>query len=449
MDQEYDVIVLGTGLTECVLSGLLSVEGYKVLHMDRNDYYGGDSASLNLVQLYQKFRPSVAAPPPALGSSREYCVDLIPKFMMACGNLVRILLHCHVTRYLDFRSIGGSFVLQGSRIHKVPCTTMEALSSGLMGFFEKRRLKKFLTYLAEYNDEVPKTQKGMNLRTTPMAQVFAHFGLCKDTIDFVGHALALHSTDAYLQQPAYATAEKCRLYQESLARYANSKSPYIYPLFGLGELPQAFARLSAIYGGIYMLRKPVEEILYDADGVVCGVRSEGEVARTKRVVGDPSYFPQKIRLTGAVIRCICILNHPLRNTNDESCQIVLPQSQINRQHDIYVSCVDSSFQVCPAGKFIVIVSTVVETNDPMSEIMPALALLGNVEERFAMVSSTYEPLADGARDQCFISNSYDASSHFETVSDNVHDLYRRITGKDLVLRMPTPEEMAREYAEYS
>lgn len=33
------------------MSGLLSVEGKKVLHMDRNDYYGGDSASLNLTQV--------------------------------------------------------------------------------------------------------------------------------------------------------------------------------------------------------------------------------------------------------------------------------------------------------------------------------------------------------------------------------------------------------------
>ena len=48
---EVQVIVLGTGLTECILSGLLSVEGKKVLHMDRNDYYGGDSASLNLEQV--------------------------------------------------------------------------------------------------------------------------------------------------------------------------------------------------------------------------------------------------------------------------------------------------------------------------------------------------------------------------------------------------------------
>jgi Rab GDP dissociation inhibitor len=51
MDEEYDVIVLGTGLKECILSGLLSVDRLKVLHMDRNDYYGGASASLTLNQV--------------------------------------------------------------------------------------------------------------------------------------------------------------------------------------------------------------------------------------------------------------------------------------------------------------------------------------------------------------------------------------------------------------
>lgn len=30
MDEEYDAIVLGTGLKECILSGLLSVDGLKV-----------------------------------------------------------------------------------------------------------------------------------------------------------------------------------------------------------------------------------------------------------------------------------------------------------------------------------------------------------------------------------------------------------------------------------
>lgn len=30
MDEEYDAIVLGTGLKECILSGMLSVSGKKV-----------------------------------------------------------------------------------------------------------------------------------------------------------------------------------------------------------------------------------------------------------------------------------------------------------------------------------------------------------------------------------------------------------------------------------
>ena len=38
-------------LQECILSGLLSVSGKKVLHMDRNKYYGGESASLTLDQV--------------------------------------------------------------------------------------------------------------------------------------------------------------------------------------------------------------------------------------------------------------------------------------------------------------------------------------------------------------------------------------------------------------
>lgn len=49
MDEEYDAIVLGTGLKECILSGMLSVSGKKVLHIDRNTYYGGDTGNWTLL----------------------------------------------------------------------------------------------------------------------------------------------------------------------------------------------------------------------------------------------------------------------------------------------------------------------------------------------------------------------------------------------------------------
>ena len=53
--EEWDAIVMGTGMKECLLSGLLSVAGKKVLHLDRNSYYGGASASLDISQLFTKF----------------------------------------------------------------------------------------------------------------------------------------------------------------------------------------------------------------------------------------------------------------------------------------------------------------------------------------------------------------------------------------------------------
>ena len=45
----------------------------------------------------------------------------------------------------------------------------------------------------------------------------------------------------------------------------------------------------------------------------------------------------------------------------------------------------------------------------------------------------YEPLADGTKDNIFISKSYDASSHFETTTDDVRDIYRRLAGEELVV----------------
>ena len=52
---------------------------------------------------------------------------------MAHGNLVKILLHTKVTRYLDFKAIDGSYVVKSQKVHKVPVTPKEALNSALMG----------------------------------------------------------------------------------------------------------------------------------------------------------------------------------------------------------------------------------------------------------------------------------------------------------------------------
>ncbi|KAL1922049.1 uncharacterized protein VTP21DRAFT_10691 [Calcarisporiella thermophila] len=429
MDEEYDVIVLGTGLTECILSGLLSTEGKKVLHMDRNDYYGGESASLKLAQFYRKFREK-EQPPSKFGRERDWSIDLIPKFMMANGELVKILVHTDVTRYLEFKQIEGSYVYRDGRISKVPATEMEALASPIMSLQEKQRAKKFFEFIQNWQDEDPSTHQGINLENTPMIEVYKKFGLESGTQDFIGHALALYLDDAYLNQPARETYDRILLYISSMERYG--KSPYIYPLYGLGELPQAFARLSAIYGGTYMLDKRVDEIVFDSNGKVQGVRSGQEIAKCKQIICDPSYAPNKVRKVGSQVRAICILKHPIPNTdNSNSMQLIIPQNQVGRQHDIYIACVSATHNVCPEGYYLAIVSTIAETSNPEKEIAPGLELLGPIEEKFIAVSPIEEPISNGKQDQLFISRSYDATSHFESVYSDVKDIYRRVTGQEL------------------
>lgn len=111
-------------------------------------------------QLYKKFK--VPDPDPSMGRDKEWNVDLIPKFFLACGEnfmfisccvicaiclhrcsvhkcnwvlfalgqLVKILVHTEVTRYVDFKAVEGSYVYKAGKVHKVPATEEDAHASG-------------------------------------------------------------------------------------------------------------------------------------------------------------------------------------------------------------------------------------------------------------------------------------------------------------------------------
>ena len=116
---------------------------------------------------------------------------------------------------------------------------------------------------------------GKPLSAVTTKQLFEYFGLDSNTQSFTGHAMALHTDDSYLEEPADATAEAIQLYVYSLERYG--KSPYIYPVYGLGGLPEGFSRLCAIHGGTFMLNKPVDEVLFDDVGRAWGIKTGNEV----------------------------------------------------------------------------------------------------------------------------------------------------------------------------
>ena len=452
MNTTYDVIVLGTGLKECMLAGLLAKfpkktpgeekkEGAKILQLDRNGYYGSDSASLNLTNLWKHFNKGEV--PKQYGENRDWNVDLIPKYIMANGSLVKLLLKTNVSQYLEWKAVDGTFVYQYDKggifskakgvIHKVPATAAEAMKSSLMGLLEKNRFRKFMTFIQDYDAKDPKTQNGL-LPDAKFSEFFKKYSLEPNTIDFVGHAVALYTNDDYLEKKAIVTIDKMQLYMNSFGRYGNS--PFIYPVWGLSGLAEGFSRLCALYGGTYMLNRDVDEILFDENGNFRGIKSQGEEAYGKILITEPSYVEKlkKVKPTGQVIRRICILNHTVPNTKDvDSCQIIIPQNQVNRKNDIFIAVLNSTHSVCKKGYYLAIISTMVETKDPKAELKPAMDIIGQPLEIFDKVSDIYEPIDTSFKDNIFITTSFDPQSHFENDTDNVIDIYQKITDTKLDL----------------
>ena len=113
--------------------------------------------------------------------------------------------------------------------------------------------------------------------------------------------------------------------------------------------------------------------------------------------------------------------------------------------------------------YVAIVSTVVETSTPERELEPALRLLGPILDkcvatlpcpapkltlgtscRFVSIDPLYAPASSGTRDNVYVTRSYDATSHFETVTDDVKDVWMRATRTPLELKKRETELEAAE-----
>lgn len=141
-----------------------------------------------------------------------------------------MIIHQNPTpSYLNFKAVDGSFVYKKGKIYKGLPQVLKLWNLHWWAFLKKRRARKFFIYVQDYEDDDPKSHEGLDLNKITARDLISKYGLEDDTIDFIGHALALHLDDSYLDQPAYDFVKRIRLYADSLARFQGG-SPYIYPL---------------------------------------------------------------------------------------------------------------------------------------------------------------------------------------------------------------------------
>lgn len=126
----------------------------------------------------------------------------------------------------------------------------------------------------------------------------------------------------------------------------------------MGEVPQAFCRLCAVFGGTYMLRQRIDGFVTSDNGSRCtGIVMGGKRVDASWVITTsacvPSTYPDATR-DNAVARAVVVTdgtvvpecgNHPVVT-------LCIPPNTAGNPHNVNAFCFSSDSSVCPSGKWV-------------------------------------------------------------------------------------------------
>lgn len=127
-----------------------------------------------------------------------------------------------------------------------------------MGLFEKRRCQTLFKFIQKFNKNDKNTHSGLEVHKLTFQELAKTYGIEPNTVDFLGHAIALYTDNTFINKNCIEVIEKIKLYIDSAGRFGDS--PFIYPIYGLSGIPEAFSRKSAVYGGVYMLNVTLKSL---------------------------------------------------------------------------------------------------------------------------------------------------------------------------------------------
>ncbi|XP_078480326.1 rab proteins geranylgeranyltransferase component A 2-like [Lampetra planeri] len=166
-------------------------------------------------------------------NGRRFNIDLAPNCLYARGSLVELLTKSQVSRYVEFKSITRLLTLLHGHVQQVPCSRADVFSSRLVSLAEKRLLMKLLE-LALHHEQ--RAHEYADFRDKPFGSFLAARQLTPNLRHFVVHSIAMTTEEVSTEEGLAAT----RRFLASLGRYGNT--PFLFPLYGSGELPQCFCR---------------------------------------------------------------------------------------------------------------------------------------------------------------------------------------------------------------
>ncbi|XP_064015029.1 rab proteins geranylgeranyltransferase component A 1 [Pogoniulus pusillus] len=192
---------------------------------------------------------------------RRFNIDLVSKLMFSRGLLIELLIKSNVSRYAEFQNAARILAFREGKVEQVPCSRADVFNSKQLTMVEKRMLMKFLTFCLDYEQHPEEYQ---DYESSTFAQFLSTRKLTPSLQHFILHSIAMVSeTDCSTLDGLQATKK----FLQCLGRYGNT--PFLFPMYGQGEIPQCFCRLCAVFGGIYCLRHPVQCLVVDKESGRC------------------------------------------------------------------------------------------------------------------------------------------------------------------------------------
>ncbi|XP_059163146.1 rab proteins geranylgeranyltransferase component A 1-like [Physella acuta] len=297
-------------------------------------------------------------------NGRKFCFDLSPKLLYCSGELVELLIQSDVARYCEFRTVSRVLNFLQDKLQQVPCSRADVFSSKVVSLIEKRLMMKFLQFVAEYEKS---PQEYQDFVGKPFVQFMKSKKLTENIQKFIQHSIAMVTDEASTEQGL----KKAHKFLHSLGRYGNTA--FLFPLYGTGELPQAFSRLSAVFGGVYCLTTSASHLILDSENKCSGIiTTAGQRIACKYLIAETSYLPTsyvKPLNNRQISRAIFVTDSSILPSPEPELSLLHYVSKDDPRRPVTVVELPPSACVCPRDLFVVHLTRISDQADSESDFM--------------------------------------------------------------------------------
>ena len=285
--KKFDYVILGTSLTESIISSLLAKNGNKIIQFDINKFYGGDCKNMNFKE-FNSFTANISKEAyfhnaeiikPMINFAenekiRDYNIDFNTKILFSKSLGTDELSNSKAAHYLEFTTIRQYSIYHNNKKINVPTNKSEIFMSDELELKEKQVLFNFLmavnkimpveddlNSIDDFKKNTEVDNQFINILVNQKSKNAEEF--LKESfnekleflIKFVLSNFSVGLEDSNKNYTIDDMLRKITKYLSSVNVY--SKNPFLYPIYGSSEFSQALCRISSIYQGIFIINEAI------------------------------------------------------------------------------------------------------------------------------------------------------------------------------------------------